>query len=324
MNTRTYLGKILARHKSNLKSLVILYTLHNWIITMSTPANTNVIQSPATGEKPKKVYEVVDFPCVHHSFQRPNGELVDKLYNLDINRLIFPKATNKKWGARHVDVKYHLVDEKENIDAVIPLRVQTPVMNIPFGKKDWTNDDDKKKDNKNTKTTFALGFWGKDDDEDLQKFYRVCQLTDERTLDVAVENMNEWWDGLNGLHPDVVKAYYKRLSLSKKINPETNEPYVGVLNLSLKKRGKKVSTGIYDASDPPKRVSSDKLLKGCKVMALIHHKGLWIKSGGFSHVMEAGQIQIVDDTYAEEDYDDDDTCQIVTTGFVNTKKQRVE
>lgn len=264
--------------------------------------------------------EVLNQVFLHHSFRRPDGTQVDKIYPFDPKRVVPSGPKKQRFGNTKVDCKYHLVDPEEGIDDKITIKLQTPPMSIPAGVKEWF---DEKDPTKEPNVTTGLSFNGKEYDDDLLEFWDALVGWDEETVKTAIENKDIWWEGGEDYEESIVKFMYNYMTKSKKPKRDSNgNVYAPMLNVKLPKYKKVIKTKVYDDSNPPQEVPIESLKKGMKVRVLMKHVGLSITSKGFRHKFEALQIQIVDDSGA---YDDDSGCAFIPAGETSaTKKPKIE
>jgi len=165
--------------------------------------------------------------------------------------------------------------------------LQLPEMSVPFGMSQWDND------NGTTKYWLDLSFRDIDTRVPLQVFKKLIEDIDEKVIQHAYENSNEFFKK-KYTNIEVVRALFTH-SIKYPKDKETGEiitKWPPTFKITLPQRDGEFSFEAYDKKKNSvnlKEVST----KGSKMTTLIQCGGIWIAGGKFGITWRAVQLLVI-------------------------------
>jgi len=249
--------------------------------------------------------------------------------NIDMTKLKYSEVKTLASGAKSVYINY----------GSGKLRVQTPVMSMPYGLGEGYEDKQLAKSgtvvNKpasEKKYDLTLSFKGQDENPKIQAFHDKLKEIEQRVIDDAFNNRLEWFkDDFDGNKSFVAKLFNNMVKIDK--DPKTGKP-IGKypptfkVKIPFDNKNDKFTFDSY-SMDNEEIVFDDimKKLKGGKTQLIIELSGIWFAGGkyGCTWKMISGKFQIsqnmkaefiedsdVDKIEDEEEEEDEDISQPAT------------
>jgi len=204
------------------------------------------------------------------------------LYPFDPSRVQYSEPKRMDYGGYVVYCTYHLVDEEKNIDAVIPIVLQTPRMRTPWGVSVNTKEDQRKQ------ITVDLSFFGMEKDADVSALYMVLKLWDSLNVAKAKENKTTWFANADDIHPDVLQHFYKPITRLRKRRRD-GKAFSPSMTTKVYKRYGVYECEVYDNSSNPKQMTVESIDAGTNLTALVTHTGIWFGHNSFSSAFKLTQ-----------------------------------
>lgn len=153
------------------------------------------------------------------------------------------------------------------------VRIQTPVMNAPFGVSKFD-------DTTTGKSSYSLDLSFRDADTDpkIQSFLKTCRVFDDYVMDVAVQNSKEWLG--KDMSRDIVKEFYRSI-----VRDPSSDKYKPTIRLKISPY-----TEFYDENHS--RVDLDYITKSSDVRCIVE-VSTWFVNKSFGISLRILQAQIV-------------------------------
>lgn len=167
-----------------------------------------------------------------------------------------------------------------------PLRIQTPLMSMPFGLSAWPRSEDGKEDVQPQKYSLELSFKDLDKNEKVKAFYKMLCDMDQRILEEGWKNSEAWFKKQHK-SLDVTEAVYKRML---KIRAKNDYPPIFKANVPMKEG--RISCDVFDGTKQtidPLKVN----LRNAQVMAILQCSGVWLAGGNFGCSWKVLQMFVV-------------------------------
>ena len=211
----------------------------------------------------------------------------ERLWPFDPHRIRFSDPERTAHGSYVVNETYHLVDEKEGINEMLPITIQTPVMRTPFGKSEKEHDG-------KVGASIELCFGNESSrPQKVQDFYDVIALWDQLTLKTAMKNRATWFKGSQNLSDEVLTYLYNSM-IRKNIRVKDQKEFPESFRMVLPRRYDRIETEAFDHNR--KAISLSDIQANDRVSALFTHGGLWFTAKMFSSSKRALQLKKAEST----------------------------
>lgn len=221
------------------------------------------------------------------AYQRSPAHPV-KLYSFEPQNIIY-SPIKRSFGAYVVDMTYHLVDEADHIDAVVPIVLQTPLMRSPWGVCESKFENKDRNGQPKKVYNLHLSFNNMDREPEIESFFKVLYAWDEHNLETARLNRAKWFPTLRNLTEDAVVNFQKRITQIR-VNTKTGDQYPPRLDTKIDVRFGRISTKFFDADCSP--IESSFVSNNSTVRALVKCNGMWFSNNNFSISFVASQVQL--------------------------------
>lgn len=150
-----------------------------------------------------------------------------------------------------------------------PMYLQLPKLSVPFGATDY---------NGNGKYVVDLSMAGMNKDEDIKMLHDLLSEMDDRIVEYACENSEEWFNGKKNVE-EVKKMYSSILRKSNSDYPPTYRVKM------MKDKSDKYTTEVYN--DKAEEIDLDEndekevISKGCSMKSCVECLGVWFMNGKF-------------------------------------------
>lgn len=187
--------------------------------------------------------------------------------DFDISKISYGSVKTLESGGRSIYVAYN----------GRPLIMQTPELTAPFGITKWSGDG-KAPD----KFTLELSLKGRDERENVRRFYDVLEELDTKIVQDAMENSMSWLKK-KYTSTEVVQALYTpMIKYAKDKNTgEITDKYPPTFRLSLPHKDGKFSCEVYDKNRELMDLQALETTKGCRMTAICQATGIWVAGGKF-------------------------------------------
>lgn len=260
--------------------------------------------------------------------------------NIDISKLKYSEVKTLQSGAKSVYINY----------GTGKLRLQTPVMSMPYGLGEGYEDKQLAKAgtvvNKpanEKKYDLTLSFKGQDENPKIQLFHDKLKEIEQKIIDDAFNNRLEWFkDDFDGNKSFVAKLFNNMVKIDK--DPKTGKPigkYPPTFKVKIpfdNKNDKFTFDSYTMENDEVDFEQIMKKLKSGKCQLIIELSGIWFAGGkyGCTWKMISGKFQIsqnmkatfIEDSDTEkaviEDDDDEEEEDIIDSTVAVESSNQVE
>lgn len=252
--------------------------------------------------------------------------------SIDVSKLKYSEVKTLQSGARTIYINY----------GTGKLRVQTPVMSLPYGLGEGYEESQAAKAGTpiskapaDKKYDLTLSFKGIEENEKIKIFHDKLKEVEQKIIDDAFTNRSEWFkDDFDGNKMFVAKLFNPIIKIDK--DPKTGKAlgkYPPTLKVKVPYDGK-VSKFLFDSYDMENNeIEFENImskLKSGKAQLIIELSGIWLAGGkyGCTWKIVSGKYQVFQNTKvafledsdtekavaeAEEENDDEDENDIVPT-----------
>jgi len=248
--------------------------------------------------------------------------------NVDVSKLRYSEVRTLASGSKSVYINY----------GTQKLRIQTPVMYMPYGIGEGYEDKNAKnvevKKNIDKKYDLTLSFKGVEENPKIQVFLEKMRQIESEIIDKAFENREAWFkDDYDGNKAFVARMFSQMIKIDK--DPKTGKTvgkYPPTLRVKIPYDGV-TDTFKFDALDMEcNEINFTDIinkLKGGKTQLIIELTGIWMAGGKYGctwkvisgkfQLSQSNKMAFIEDSDTEKQNNDDEEEDDVTGDLENVK-----
>lgn len=240
-----------------------------------------------TGYTPSKEPAVAPEILIH-TYTDEKGQFVRRLFPFNPKNIVYQPLKRMSFGGHCVKMSYKLVSPEHNLDKEVPIVLQAPPMRTSFGMSTTSQQSEK--------LSLDLSFYKQDEDEDVHQFFLTMKAWDDRNLDEAKKNKDDWFANSGDIEPEVLRHFYKASTRTRKRNSDGKE-----FSPSLSLKCPKINTqtepefaATFFSEDKTRIMDPEgTVTKQSRVLTIFSSTGMWFQASSFSPGFELQQCQIL-------------------------------
>jgi len=198
--------------------------------------------------------------------------------SVELSKLKYEEAKKNSLGSQYIPLSYDSEPGRPKT-----LKLQTPVVRVPFGISKFESD----KDNKGTSLRLNISLDELDKFPDIKKFYELIHKFDEKMISFALKEAKNWFKLGKPITPDVIRYNYK-----PSLRPPKDPSFAHMMSLKIPTfPDGKVGLAVYQHQE---QVPLDTIKHNAKVVAIIEPRSIYFIGGNWGVTWSALQVKVED------------------------------